>query len=310
MTRTARGDAVPTVVFAVAMAAVLLIRPGIAALYHKLRVTTDVYPFGSPEHVLVESLGYRSALADAIFAHVLVSNGIHFEEKRRFEFVGDYLDTATTLDPTFREPYRFADTLLVFSPEKPRVADYERARELLLRGLKNRPFDTELWLTAGQYLSYLAPPYLPDENQKRAWRLEGAKILARACELANDNKNVPYNCIVAADLLQKAGEREAAIESLRRLIDVTEDPEIQKMALGYLGALKEEKRKEMAERRLEQFRAARNADLPFVKKDLLLVLGPKVDTARCAGPRGAATEGCDTSWKAWRERLEESTRGE
>jgi tetratricopeptide (TPR) repeat protein len=307
---TLRSRAAPLVFFAAAAIAIAFIRPAIAAKYHRLRVTSDVYPFGSPEHVLVESLGYRSAMADAIFAHVLVSYGLHFQEGRRFEFVGDYLDTATTLDPTFRDPYRFADTLLVLSPERPRIADYEHARKLLLRGIQNRPYDTELWLTAGQYLSYLAPPYLVDEDQKRAWRLEGAKLLARACELASDNQNVPYNCVVAAALLEKAGEREAAMESMRRLVAVSDDPEIQRLALGYLAKRSHERDKELEERRLEQFRAARSADLPFVKKDFLLVLGPRFDAARCAGADGRSREGCATSWKAWRERLERSARTE
>jgi hypothetical protein len=103
-------DSRAALVAAMACVAIALVRPGLAARYHKLRVTSDVYPFGSPEQVVVQSLGYRAALADAIFAHVRVSYGLHFQEHRRFEFVGDYLDTVTTLDPTFRDPYRYADT--------------------------------------------------------------------------------------------------------------------------------------------------------------------------------------------------------
>src|SRR5262245_10093935 len=120
-------DGRTVLVVVAACVAIASVRPSLAARYHQLRVTGDVYPFGSPEQVVVESLGYRAALADAIFAHVRVSYGLHFQEHRRFEFVGDYLDTVTTLDPTFRDPYRYADTLLVLSPEAPRPADYERA---------------------------------------------------------------------------------------------------------------------------------------------------------------------------------------
>lgn len=306
MTRASRLPDGAAVLLAMTACVVIgLIRPGLAARFHELRVTSDVYPFGSPEQVVVQSLGYRAALADAIFAHVRVSYGLHFQEHRRFEFVGDYLDTVTTLDPTFRDPYRYADTLLVFSPEAPRLADYERARELLLRGLEAHPHDTELWLTTGQYLAYLAPPYLPDQNKKREWRVEGAKILSRACELANRNENVPYNCIVAASLLQEAGEREAAIESLRRLLAVSEDPEIQKLALGYLAKRLDEREKERAELRRDQFRTAWQEDLPFVNKDLLLALGPRFDPARCAGAENTMRDGCATSWKAWREAVEQ-----
>ena len=299
-----QADGRAALVALAACVAIALVRPGLAARFHELRVTSDVYPFGSPEQVVVQSLGYRSALADAIFAHVLVSYGLHFQEHRRFEFVGDYLDTVTALDPSFREPYRYADTLLVLSPETPRLVDYERARVLMLRGLETNPHDAELWLTTGQYLAYLAPPNLPDENKKREWRIEGAKIMSRACELASRNENIPYNCIVAAGLLNQSGEREAAIESLQRLLAVTDDPEIQRLALGYLSKKLSDREKEQAEARRERFRTAWHADLPFVTKDLLLVVGPRFDPAECAGPGGGRREGCSTSWKAWREAAE------
>jgi hypothetical protein len=288
-----------------ACVAIGLMRPGLAERFHKLRVTSDVYPFGSPEQVVVQSLGYRAALADAIFAHVRVSYGLHFQEHRRFEFVGDYLETVTKLDATFRDPYRYADTFLVFSPEQPRFSDYERARDIMLRGLKAFPYDAELWLTTGQYLAYLAPPYLPDQEKRREWRLEGARVLSRACELASRNENIPYNCIVAAGLLEQAGEREAAIESLRRLVAVSEDPEIQRLALGYLAKRLDEREKELAELRRDQFRTGWQADLPFVSKDFMLALGPPFDPARCAGPSAGKREACSTSWKAWREAVEQ-----
>lgn len=297
-------DGRAALIAAAACVAIALVRPGLAARYHDLRETSDVYPFGSPEHVIVQSLGYRAALADAIFAHVRVSYGLHFQEHRRLEFVGDYLDTAIALDPSFRDPYVYAETFLVFSPEAPRIADYERARDIMLRGLKVFPYDDQLWLSTGQYLAYQAPPFLPDLDKKRQWRLEGAKILSRACELASRNENVPYNCIGAARLLQEAGEREAAIDSLRRLIEVTDNPEIQKLALGYLAKRLDAREKEHAEIRREQFRTAWQSDLPFVTKDLLLIVGPRFDPSRCAGAGGGRREGCSTSWRAWREAAE------
>jgi hypothetical protein len=286
-------------VIALAGLAISVVRPAAAGRFHQLRVTADVYPLPPPQQMVVASLGYRAALADAIFAHVLVSYGLHFQEKRRFEFVGDYLDTVNALDPTFRDPYRYADALLVLSPEKPKLEHYVKAREVLLRGLEANKYDTELWLTAGQYLAYLAPPYLPDDETKKAWRIEGAGILARACELVSKNENIPYHCITAAKLLDAAGEREAAIKSLKRLLAVTDDPEIVRMSEGYLGRLQDERDRERQQHRREAFRAAWMADLPFVSKDQMLVLGPRVDTARCAGPGHHEDAECVTTWRAW-----------
>lgn len=282
----------------VAAVAIATVRPALAARYHRLRVTSDVYALGNPEHVVVASLGYRSALADYLFANLLVSYGLHFQEKRRLEFTGEYLDTINALDPKFRDPYRFADTLLVLSPEPPRLSDYVKAREVLERGLRNRPFDTDLWNTAGQFLAFLAWPYLPD-SLKPEWKRSGGKMLARACELASNNVNIPYNCVVAATLLDASFEREAAIESLRRLLAVTDDPEIENLALRYLGKRIGERQLDQAQKRRLAFQELWQHDLPFVSKDMLLLMGPPVNVARCAGAEHAGEPACATSFREW-----------
>jgi hypothetical protein len=298
------GSRVAWAVAIVAGVAISVVRPPAAERFHLLRTTADIYPLPPPEQTVVASLGFRSALADAIFAHVLVSYGLHFQEKRRFEFVGDYLDTINALDPTFRDPYRFADTLMVMQPEPPRLEHYVKAREILLRGTANRPYDTELWLTAGQFLAYLAPPYLPTDQMRREWKLEGARILSRACELASKNENVPYHCITAAALLESAGEREAAIQSLTRLLAVTDDPEIERMAIGYLQKKLSERQSEKQARRRDAFRQAWKSDLPFISKDMLLLLGPRTDTASCAGPARAGSDACVSTWRDWAARAD------
>lgn len=276
-----------------------VVRPRLAETYHGVQVRSDVYPLPPPGALVAASLGHRSALADLIFAHVRVSYGIHVQEKRRLEFAGAYIDAVNALDPQFRDPYRFADTLLVFGPDTPKFEHYAKAREIFERGLRNRPYDTELWLTAGQYLTYLGGPHMPTPELQAAWKLEGARFLARACELASANAAIPYHCVAAAGLLDRAGEREAAIRSLERLIAVNDDPAIESLALNYLAARLSERDKERQERRRGVFRAAWKADLPFVTKDMMLVIGPRTDLARCAGRSAEGDVECVTSWAAW-----------
>jgi tetratricopeptide (TPR) repeat protein len=295
---------VPWAVAAAAALTIGRVRPALAERFHELRVTSDTYALPPSDQIVAASLGYRAALADLIYGHVLVSYGLHFQEKRRFEFVGEYLDAINALDPRFRDPYRFADTLLVLAPVAPRLQEYQKARAILERGLRELPYDTELWLTAGQYMSYLAPPFLEDPAMKKEWRARGAQVLARACELASNNENVPYHCITAAKMLKNAGAREAAIESLQRMIAVSDDPEIEKLALAYLEKHLGEREREIAEGRKRAFEKAWKADQPFVSKDAMLLLGPRVDTAACAGVGKAGTEGCETSWVAWAEAID------
>ncbi|HMJ10958.1 MAG TPA: hypothetical protein VK524_06100, partial [Polyangiaceae bacterium] len=243
------------------------VRYRLADAVQKVKAKNDVYALPSPEQTIALSLGYRSALADLLFAHVLVSYGLHFEQKRRFEFVGNYLDTINALDPKFRRPYRFADTLLTMQPKAPRKQDYIKARQILERGLRERPQDTELWLTAGQFMAYLAPPNLKDEKLANEWRIAGARTLAHACELVSDNENIPYHCITAASLFSRAGERSAVVDFLQRFLAVNDNEEMRRLALGYLKTVGAEQYQADVEERYKRFGEA--WDLPFVNKDLL-----------------------------------------
>lgn len=278
-------------------------RSVLAGTAEAVRRENDSYVLPSPSLTVAVSLGYRAALADLIFSHVLVSQGVHFQEKRRFEFVANYLDTIATLDPKFREPYRLADTLIVLQPAEPRLEDYRAARRLLERGLTHFPYDGELWLIAGQYMAYLAAPYVP-EAEREEWRFEGAKKLARSCELVGSNENIPYHCITAARLFDEAGSRGMMRGFLERILAVSDDPEIQALAGGYLGRVLGAGERERVEERNRRLRAAWSRDLRFVSREALLLLGPRFDPARCAGTPSPSDGSCDTSFRAWGERQE------
>ena len=279
-----------------------------AAEYHQLRAATDSYLLPPTEQIVVASLGYRSALADLIFGHVLVSYGLHFQEKRLFDYVGDYLDAINRLDPKFRDPYRYADTLLTLQPKVAPVAFYRKARQIQERGLKEFPYDQELWSTAGQFLAYLAISQLPDEREQDEYRQAGARYLMRACELIGSNENIPYHCITAATLLDKQGSREATRQFLERVLSVSDDPAIQEMASSYLSRVVGVEAQELMAARQERFKKVWNADLPFVPRVELQSVGPRFDPAACAGRERSITPECSTSWTTWGARTDDSAR--
>ena len=293
-----RGKLVCICLMALSAVGVQYFRAALLAPFTKLTTTHDVYTLPAPAHTAVLSLGYRAALADLIYAHVLVSYGLHFQEKRLFETVGQYLETINELDPKFGTPYLFADTLLVLQPQVPPLEHYVKAREILLRGTRERPFDALLWMSAGQYLAYLAPPHLPSEQQKQAWQQEGAQLLTRACELQSDDENIPYQCIVAAGMLNKSGMHEANIQFLERFLAVNDDPEVRARAENYLREALKAQGKEMIELHSRRFRDAWKADLGFASQDLALVVGPGFDPVACVrAPGDREREACATAWR-------------
>jgi len=227
----------------------------------------------SPEYSVVFSLGHREALADNLFANLLVKYGLSFREKARFEATYRYLDTITTLAPTFARPYLYVDTLLTMRPTPAVLEDYLDTRRLHERGLEAMPSHQELWLVAGQFAAYLAPQRVPEPYAKEL-RRKGARDLARACELVSNNANIPYGCIAAARLLNREGQREAMIRMLSRTLAVNDDPEIRKMALGYLDHAVNERERDRYGRRVQALESVWRQQVPHVSRVMMSLLGP------------------------------------
>ncbi|HEX2876617.1 MAG TPA: hypothetical protein VHP33_35445 [Polyangiaceae bacterium] len=290
------GDWRALVALALGLLTLATARPRLVDAHRRITLQHDVYLLPPAEQTRMLSLGYRAALADLIFGHVLVSAGIHLTEKRLFEFADLYLDAINELDPKFRDPYRYADALLTLQSVRVPEETYRKARKILLRGTEAFPYDQALWASAGQFLAYLAPAQLNDPKEASDFKREGARLLARACELIGKNENIPYHCVTAAALFSEAGNRASAQAFLEKLLVVSDDPEIRELAQAKLAAMG-------VQAQTLRFEQLRREDLPFVSHEGLAALGPRFDPAACAG-KGArdADEACATSF---RERLAE-----
>jgi hypothetical protein len=265
-------------------------RATLADAHHRITQKHDVYLLPPKHQAVAWSLGYRAATADLIFGHVLVSAGIHLSEKRYFEFAAPYLETVNELDPKFRDPYRYSDALITLQTVPVPEEAFRQARHILLRGTRELPFDQQLWAAAGQFLAYLAPPRLSNPAEQAAFRQEGARLMARACELIGSNENIPYHCITATKFFTDAGNRAASIALFQRLLVVSDDPEIRAMANANLAVMGEQAH-------TSRFEKVWREDLPFVPHNTMATLGPRFDPAECAGKRGARGDACATSFR-------------
>ncbi len=299
--RWSRADLVAA---SVAVGAALLMfweRAPLAKSYARLVTKHDVYVLPPPREVVTLSLGYRAALADLIFGHVLVSAGIHTAEKRAFEFAAAYLQAVNELDPKFRAPYRFADAIITLQTVEVPEQAYRDARQILLRGTRELPYDQELWSSAGQFLAYLAPHQLRDPAEQARFREDGARLLAHACELLGQNENIPHHCITAAALFSDAGNLSATRAFLERVLLISDDPEQRALAEGRLRQLDGPGAQQELMARALRFEQAWRTDMPFVTRTEMAALGPKFDAASCAGRLGTPPgDPCTTSF---RERL-------
>lgn len=292
-----------------AMAALLVasVRPRLFAWHKRVKEQSDVYFLPPPKQVVALSLGYKAAVADMLWAHVLVSQGLHTFQRRRFENLTRLYDAINELDPTWRSPYLLADALITFQAETTPYEEIVKTREILERGVQHLPHDAEVWLTLGQFVAFLAPyTYLAEEHPDEAeqWRIDGARMLARAAELAGgDNSWVGWQAVGAAGILSKAGERDAAIRFYRRALAVTDDEEFRQFLRLRLESLAGEQAMDEHLHLQDAFRQRVREELPFVTRRLTaLVLGPPPAPARCAGPGHGDEPRCAFSWREWGER--------
>jgi tetratricopeptide (TPR) repeat protein len=275
------------------------VRPKLVAGTRAVKLASDVFALPPPSILTRASLGYRAALADLLYTSTVVSYGIHGEERRRFEFVGQYLDSIVALDPTFCQTYRYADTFLIYQPVgSPGPDEVRHARRLLEQGLTMCPSDGRLWLSAGQFMVFIGTQFLTDDAEKAAFRAAGAKMLARAADLVTDNHNVQWQALAAAGIFTREGNREAAIAFLERVYHITDDAELKANVSGRLSALRQEGALEQAKRHAEAFNETWRRDLPFVSRTGLLVIGPPFDATLCGGASDERRE-CAASWAEW-----------
>jgi hypothetical protein len=305
--RASSGAARTLALVVAAAVAITAVRAPLTAVNRRVRETSEVYTLPPPKQLVSLSLGYRSALADVLWAYVLVAQGIHTEERRRFSNVIQLLHAVNELEPTFRAPYLYADGLITFQVNETPHHEVVATREILERGMRERPLDGSLWLAAGEFVAFVAPgSYLTDPAEQEAWKLDGARMLAHAAEIGGDDASIGFQAFGAAKLLGRAGDRDAEIRFLRRTLTVTDDPELKDKAESQLRKLLGEERDDVLLRLEAGIRDARRGDLPHVARVEYMVIGPPRDPYFCAGPAHAGDLACSPTWRAWEERSEKA----
>lgn len=317
MSPRARADLLFTLALVLVSGVVVaLVRGPIFERHQRIKESSDVYVLPPPREVVVMSLGYRSALADLLWAHLLVSQGLHMADKRRFDNITLLLDAINELEPTYRDPYRLADALITFNANKTSVEEARKARAIMERGVENRPLDAELWLGLGEFTAFIAPgSYLTDPAEQAQWKLDGARMLVRAAELSGNDSYIAWHALGAGRMLGAAGARDAEIRFLQRTLIVTDDEELKGIARTKLERLLRAQREDELVReereRLERFSrlekgiwALRHEDLPYVSRLRYMALGPPRDPAYCAGPKHADEAACAPTFRDWEERSE------
>jgi hypothetical protein len=278
---------------AVCAAAIGVVQPQVASKLKSVRLDDDTTALPPPKQLRAMSLGYYAAAADLLWAKLLVEYGIRSEQHRSFESLPRFLDAILEFEPTHRTLYQFVDTLLFFKPGGTATeADVRLSRAYLERGTKERPYDHELWLHYGQFIAFLAPSLLKDEAEIERWRKEGALAIAHAVEIGADADR----SLAASTVLRKSGGDTAAnIQHLQRAFALTDNPDTRHQILLKLQQLQA---RSDVERVVQIVEHEWHSRYPFLSRGAALLVGPRRDPARCAGPHSHRDQECPEDWPA------------
>jgi hypothetical protein len=286
-----RGTLAGALIFLAAAGGVALTQPRLARIAHTAGEREDVYALPPPTQLRAATLGWDAAAVDLLWTTLLVQYGEHWQEHREFTDGARYAEDILALEPTFEPLYRIADTLLIYRPLQGTARDARDARAILERGTRERPWDDRLWLAYGEFLAYFAPSFLTDPEEQRAWRKDGAAAMVHAVELGADANSA----IAAASVMGDVGEKQAVLRFLQRAYGMTQHPSMasiherigQKLS-ELLGQLQEDQAGALMRAIGDRWQH----EMPAVTRDDYLLLGPAVDTARCAGLAGADDPAC------------------
>lgn len=289
---------VPVVLMVASTIGVSSVREKLVTTVTKVRETSAVYPLPPAEQLPLFSLGYRSAMADLIWSSVMVNQGLAIKQKHRFFHASHYFDAIFALEPTYRQPYLLVEAILTFGAFKATAQDAFDARRLLEQGMHERPFDAQLFIQAGAFMAYLAPSLLP-ESEQMAWRRQGALLIARAGEMGAADNNLQWQALGSSTLLTRVGERQAAIDFLRRVYGTTDDAELRTSIYRQLRNLEGEDAAERAFSSVRKFEERWREEFPFISRTKMLLLGPNRNWAACAGSGHSSQPECADDWKQW-----------
>ena len=201
------------------------------------------------------------------------------------------------LDPKHHTFYKYIDTILIYQPTDTHrstgdVEDCRAARRFLERGTREFPYDGEMWMHYGQFVAFMGPGFIKEENEVERWRVDGAKAIVRAMELGI----APDRTMAAASVLNRAGETRAAVAHLERAFALTDDTNEREKIRVKLEALKESVAVDEASRVLKRVDTSWRRSMPFATRGAYLLMSPNPAVASCVGRDRASDLECVKSW--------------
>lgn len=159
------------------------------------------------DQLSVASLGFNEPIADLLWVRTVLVFGERWDrtaDTAWIPWMSRMLLAVTTLDPAWRSPYYYGGLLMRI------LGDVETSDEMFRRGMRNLPED----------------PFFPFSLGMNAYLVRGdTRTAGEYLAVASKLPRAPaWYGAAAAAMMQRHGERRAAIEFLREILRTTETP--------------------------------------------------------------------------------------
>ncbi|HEY8073319.1 MAG TPA: hypothetical protein VIF62_04405 [Labilithrix sp.] len=268
--------------------AIAFVQPDLARSIRKLHQRDDAFYLPPPNNLKVMSLGYHAAATDFLWALLILENGQHWVEHRKFTTVDKYVDEVIEMEPDYKNIYLYVDTLVLYVYGGADESQARAVRAYLERGMAERRDDPENWLHAGQSIAFFLPSFLKDEKEIGRYRADGARMILHAVELgASADRS-----LAATTVLMNQGEKDA-IARESQIYALTDDPEARRQILGKLQRYKGDFGPTLA---IDAIEREWREHWPILTRGAALLVGPPRPTAACAGPQSFGEPECPRDW--------------
>jgi hypothetical protein len=221
------------------------------------------------------SLGHHELAADLVFVRAIIYFGGQLSARSDFRWLENYLDTIVELDPSWRTPYKWAGVATMYNGREITNQSVMLSSHFLALGVKQFPSDWELPFMLG--CNYLFELHGTAEEEA-GWRRIGVEYIRHAALVGGGPSWLP---LLAATILKREGDEQAAIKHLEEVYLSTTDAKTQAEVKNRLIALHAQIDFQQAEKEKRAFEAAWRTTAPYVSPDFFVLLGaapePRLD---------------------------------
>jgi hypothetical protein len=241
-----------------------------AAVARRARFSTaDMMYLPRPSVLRAASLGHVELAADLVFIRAVIYFGTELTQKGEARWLEKYLDTITALDPRWSTPYRWAGVVTMYNGRPITNRDVLLSSHFLELGVHQFPDDWEMPFMLG--CNYLFELHSDDAAQMAKWRRTGGEWIRHAALVGGAPSWVP---LLAATIMRREGEDEAALHHLEQVYVTTQDEQTRQEVRNRLVGLHAKLDLAREARERQAFEADWRRTMRYASADLFVAVGP------------------------------------